>query len=283
MLFRYAPTPSGFLHIGNAVNFVLNYVLARQLGAKLLLRIDDLDADRKRPEYIEDVFRTIDFLGLVYDIGPSGPDDFELHWSQRHRLDLYQETLQQLRETGRLFACKLSRKQLQAHTNRYPPECRLQGLSLDGPAVAWRVMVDEVGGETAGITDFVVRRRDGVPAYQVASLTDDVHFGVTHLIRGGDLRPSTAMQRYLAQLLDHRYLAFLTLKVWHHPLILDTDGQKLSKSTGSTSLRAMQEQGLKPDQVYRQVGRLLGLPPEYSSSLNDLVFFSSSLTKSIFS
>lgn len=283
MLFRYAPTPSGFLHIGNGVNFVLNYVLASQLGAKLLLRIDDLDADRKRPEYVEDIFRAIDFLGLAYDIGPSGPDEFEQQWSQRYRLDMYQETLKELRDTGKLFACKLSRKQLQAYSNRYPPECRRQGLSLDDPGVAWRIIVDNVDDLPAGLTDFVVRRRDGVPAYQVASLTDDVYFGVTHLVRGDDLRPSTTMQQYLAKLLESRFSDFQAVKVWHHPLMLDADGQKLSKSAGSTSLRTMREQGLKPDQIYVLAGQLLGLPPEESSSLNDLVFFSSGLTKNIFS
>lgn len=270
MLFRYAPTPSGFLHIGNAVNFVLNYLLAKHLGGQILLRIDDLDTERKRPTYVDDVFRAIEFLGIPYDLGPTGPDDFERHWSQHHRIGLYEETLRELRKTGKLFACQLSRKQLLSYENRYPSECRQQGLSLDDPDVVWRVRVDSEKNTIAGFTDFVVRRRDGLPAYQIASLTDDVYFGITHLVRGEDLRQSTFMQQYLATLLDHKWSAFLSTITWHHPLIMGTDGQKLSKSAGSTSLRSMQEQRQGPELIYRLVGHLLGLPPEASSSLTDL-------------
>ena len=270
MLFRFAPTPSGFLHIGNAVNFVLNYLLAKHLGGQILLRIDDLDTERKRLMYVDDVFRAIEFLGVSYDLGPTGPDDFERHWSQHHRMDLYEETLGELRKTGKLFACQLSRKQLLSYGNRYPSEGRQQRLSLDDPEVVWRVMVDSQQNTLAGLTDFVVRRRDGLPAYQIASLTDDVYFGITHLVRGEDLRQSTLMQRYLATVLDHKWSSFLSASAWHHPLIVGADGQKLSKSTGSTSLRSMQEQCQGPESIYRLVGHLLGLPPEASSSLTDL-------------
>ncbi|OIN60806.1 glutamate--tRNA ligase family protein [Arsenicibacter rosenii] len=274
LLFRYAPTPSGYLHVGNGINFVLNYVLARQLNARILLRIDDLDADRKRPEYVRDVFDCIDYLGLTYDLGPAGPDDFEARWSQIHRRDLYEQQLQQLRTTGKIFASLLSRKQLQAHGNRYPTDCRLMGAALDRPETAWRISVDEAPlWRLDEETDFVVRRRDGVPAYQVASLTDDIFFGVTHLIRGEDLQLSTRMQAYLANLLlpaNEKMGAFLGAQVWHHPLIQDAGGRKLSKSAGSTALTSWRQAGIPPVMVYREAARVSGISPAGIQSLTDL-------------
>ncbi|WP_375445676.1 glutamate--tRNA ligase family protein [uncultured Fibrella sp.] len=269
MLFRIAPTPSGFLHLGNAVNFVLTWLAARGRGAPLLLRIDDLDADRKRPEYVDDVFRTLDFLGLDYDLGPASPDDFEAHWSQRHRIGRYVDTLEGLRASGTLYACGLSRRALQARGVTYPAEGRAQQRSLDEPDVAWRFRA-----EGDGSADFVVRRRDGLPAYQIASLTDDHEFGVTYLIRGRDLQESSDRQRQLASALG--WSDFLDAQVWHHPVLMGENGQKLSKSVGdgtvaNTSIRAMRDRGTGPDLVYGQVARLLNAPPEAAHRLTDLL------------
>lgn len=269
MLFRIAPTPSGYLHLGNAVNFVLTWLTARQRGAQLLLRIDDLDADRKRPEYVDDIFRTLDFLGLDYDLGPASPNDFEANWSQRHRLARYIDTLDQLRASGTLYACGISRRALQAHGVTYPTEGRAQQRSLDELDIAWRFRA-----EGDGSADFVVRRRDGLPAYQIASLTDDHDFDVTYLIRGQDLLESTDRQRQLASALG--LSDFLNAQVWHHPVLLDENGNKLSKSAGdggvaSTSIRALREQRIGPGLVYGQVARLLNAPPEAAHRLTDLL------------
>lgn len=274
MLTRIAPTPSGYLHLGNAVNFVLTWLAARQRGGQVWLRIDDLDADRKRPEYVADVFETLDFLGLDYEFGPSGPDDFERNWSQRHRLEQYEQTLEALVKTGAVYGCGLSRKQLTAYAGNDWAQVRTQNLPLDAPNVTWRFQA-----EGNGEYDFVVRRRDGLPAYQIASLTDDVGFGVTHLIRGQDLLGSTVMQRQLAGRLGQtavRWAAFLGTLVWHHPLLLDGDGQKLAKSAGSgevgpTSIRAMRLSGEGPQRVFRAVGTLLGAPAEAGQSLTNLL------------
>jgi glutamyl/glutaminyl-tRNA synthetase len=266
MLTRLAPTPSGFLHLGNAVNFVLAWLVARQAGGQILLRIDDLDADRKRPEYVADIFETLDWLGLDYDLGPTGPDDFEAHWSQRHRLGRYEETLRQLIDRKVVYACALSRKQLAEYGGTYPATGQLQFLPLNTPNVTWRFQTNEPGVtrtlDDDGVTvhDFVVRRRDGLPAYQIASLTDDVDFGVTHLVRGQDLLESTWMQRELAERL--RLKDFLGTLAWHHPLLLDAAGQKLSKSAGSgavgaASLQTMRAAGAGPERVFWAVGTLL--------------------------
>lgn len=269
MLFRYTPTPSGFLHLGNGVNFTLTYLLARSLSASILLRIDDLDTDRKRPDYVDDVFHSLDYLGLTYDKGPTGPDDFGRHWSQRHRMPLYEQTLNALVERGQVYATSFSRQQILAMGETANEQMRTQRLLLTTIDAAWRVRVntDQVL-DSQLINDFVVRQRSGVPAYQVASLTDDLHFGVTHLVRGDDLRESTAMQRYLAQLLGQE--SFAQIPAWHHPILTDAAGQKLSKSLGSTSLKVMREAGQAPTVVFDAVARLLGLPTEAGESLGAL-------------
>ncbi len=243
MVTRLAPTPSGFLHAGNVYNFLLNWLWAKALGGQVLLRIDDADAARKRPEYVEDIFRVLDWLGLHWDIGPSGPDDFEKHWTQLSRKELYVNILDELKGKGLVFACACSRKQL-GNEAPYPGTCTNKGLPLDLPDTAWRIQMDKkttihftdsaLGtvyiplAETTG--SFVVRKKDGIAAYQLTSLADDRHFGVTHIARGQDLLPSTAMQLYLDGLLDKKYLNACIF--WHHPLLQQTDGAKISKSAG---------------------------------------------------
>ncbi len=245
---RLAPTPSGFLHIGNALNFWLNWRCARsRLGGKVLLRIDDLDADRKRPEYVEDIFRTLDWLKIDWDEGPSGPDDFEKNWSQACRRDLYEDMLTRLRRDDALFACGKSRKELAAFGDNYPETFRRQNIAHDTPEVAWRVKTPP----GFAMHDFVVRRRDGVPAYQIASLADDVHFNITHIVRGEDLRASSAAQVFLAEKLG--LSGFLNTKIWHHPLLLDCLGNKLSKSAGASALREMQKREV--EQVLGEIAR----------------------------
>jgi glutamyl-tRNA synthetase len=238
-----APTPSGFLHIGNAFNFLLNWASAKSADARLLLRIDDLDADRKRAEYIDDIFASVQWLGLDFD----GPPIY-----QSEQVERYDEILARLRKSGLLFACKKSRRELAEHGGQYPKAFRAQGLSLDDPDVSWRIKTPE----GFPLPDFVVRRRDGIPAYQVASLADDLHFGTTHLIRGEDLADSTRAQMFLAEVLGET--AFLQVKCLHHPLFLENNGEKLSKSAGASSLKALREHEAPLSSVYRQMGQMLG-------------------------
>ena len=264
---RLAPTPSGFLHAGNALNFIFNWLTARCNKGALLLRIDDLDADRKRPEYVQDVFVSLQWLGIDWDTGPKSAPDFEQHWSQHLRLPLYAVQLEKLRATGLLFACRKSRSDLAPFQGKYPVEFRDQGLSLDDPDVAWRIQTPP----GFPMPDFVVRRRDGIPAYQVASLTDDVYFNITHAVRGVDLEASTAAQRFLAECLDE--YNFLKIKFLHHPLILDAAGEKLSKSAGSTSLLAMRAAGEDPVSVFRQAAQMLGIPGDEIKTFQNLLNF----------
>ncbi|MBP6825803.1 MAG: hypothetical protein KA165_04490 [Saprospiraceae bacterium] len=258
---RLAPTPSGYLHTGNALNFVLNWLAARLHGARILLRIDDLDADRKRPEYVQDIFETLERLGLDWDEGPRSPEDFERNWSQHRRLPLYFNVLERLQEKELLFACRKSRRDLAPFEGDYPPEFREQGLALSDADVAWRIKTPP----DFCMPDFIVRRRDGLPAYQIASLADDLHFGITHVIRGADLENSTDAQCFLAACVGED--KFLKIKVLHHPLITDEHGEKLSKSAGATSLKALREGGEGVERVFRQVADMLGLPDEANSAV----------------
>jgi len=246
---RLAPTPSGYLHLGNAVNFVLTQQLAQRLGAELWLRIDDLDQARLRPEYLEDIDQTIQWLF---------PESTE-QWTTRtvrqsERLGHYQEALAGMRAANLVFACTCSRRQVReaqaaanmpADVNTYPGTCRNLGLSLDAPDTVWR----SIHG------DIVVRQRNGSPSYQLASVVDDILLGMTHIMRGEDLLGSTEVQRVLAKAYAPLN-SFLEIEVTHHPLITDAEGGKLSKSDGAASLRALRANGLTRHEVFAKADAL---------------------------
>lgn len=270
---RLAPTPSGFLHQGNAYNFVLTWLLTRSLNGLLRLRIDDLDAPRVREEYLDDVFFTLEWLGLDWDEGPSDVAEHRAKFSQRLRLPHYQAQLQRLRQSSdQLFACRCSRKQIQAASpdGQYPGTCRDLRLDFDAPRHAWRLRTPQglciqwkdtgAGPQRvdlhAAMRDPVLRRKDGLPAYQIASLTDDLDHGINCIVRGIDLRDSTALQLHLADLLDEN--RFCQARFWHHPLLLDYAGQKLSKSAGSVSLKAWRENHADARPFYAWLSKQMG-------------------------
>ena len=129
---RLAPTPSGYLHLGNAFSFILTWLLVRRLGGKLHLRIDDLDAPRLNQDCLEDIFIQLEWLGLDYDTGPHGPEDHLRHFSQSLRLEEYMSALEEIRESGLLYACSCSRKQYlsKSKNGQYPGTCREKKLDL---------------------------------------------------------------------------------------------------------------------------------------------------------
>ncbi len=261
---RIAPTPSGYLHLGNVFSFVLTATFARQSGARIFLRIDDLDNARVRREYVEDIFDTLEFLKLPWDEGPRDYADYKSIYSQIHRMQLYEDALQQLRQQGRVFACECSRSKLLAHhpAGAYTGTCRNKGLSLDNPGYNWRIDTSDTMLPPS-MQYFVVRKRDGFPAYQLASLVDDMYYGVDLIIRGDDLRESTHAQIYLAGLLG--YDSFMSATFHHHPLLRDSVREKLSKSSGATSIQYLRKQGQTCRKIYRQVGELAGLRQSVSS------------------
>jgi glutamyl/glutaminyl-tRNA synthetase len=269
---RIAPTPSGYLHLGNVLSFALTAGLARQSGASILLRIDDLDRERVSGEYVEDIFETLNFLGIPWDEGPRNAGEFEQVWSQVHRLGMYREALERLRERGRVFACDCSRSKIlrESPEGVYPGTCREKGMSLDMEGCSWRVRTEGVGPGGAGLedegsgdaglpaemADFVVRKKDGYPAYQLTSVIDDLHFGVDLVVRGDDLLASTAAQRWLAGELG--FEEFRRIRFYHHLLLMESGDEKLSKSAGAASVRYLRRQGFKRAEIYSMILQRLG-------------------------
>lgn len=269
---RIAPTPSGYLHLGNVLSFSITAALAKKTGAKILLRIDDLDRARVNKEYIQDIFDTLNFLGIPWDEGPRNLVEYENEYSQLHRIDLYKKALEELKQSWAVFACTCSRSQIRLNNQNdvYPGTCRDKNLPLDTKDASWRLKTAGAGEISvksltgtiqadlpAQMQDFIVRKKDGYPAYQLTSVVDDLYFGVDLIVRGEDLRPSTLAQLYLSSVLH--YGAFQKNTFFHHALLSEHGGKKLSKSAGDTSIKYLREQGKKPEDIYRAIGSLLGI------------------------
>ena len=263
---RIAPTPSGFLHVGNAVNFLITSWLVREHGGKLLLRIDDMDAPRMRTEYVDDIFRSLDWLGIEIDDGPSGTTDFVDNFSMRHKTDYYRAELDLLIQGDTAtYACTCSRKTIAAHSNtgRYPGFCLDSAHSLQTHDSALRIHVPTgtrvaVGGQSIPLDetlgDFAVWRKAGLPAYQLASVVEDRDAGVNLVVRGSDLLESSAAQLFLAPGLGAKTLAEATFV--HHELLTSATGKKLSKSRGAYSLRSIADTPGSKDRVFDQARRV---------------------------
>lgn len=275
---RIAPTPSGYLHAGNALNFLLVDALAKKSGANVLLRIDDQDRERYRAVYAQDVFDTLRFLHIQWNDGPKDTVDFEERWSQQRRIKLYEEALQTLRANNAVFACTCSRTQAVVGC-----KCREKALSLDLSNAAWRLVTNDesiaVKNIYGAITNsplpdemknFIVKKKDGLPAYQLSSLVDDLHFGIDLIIRGEDLWPSTLAQLYLAKQLGES--RFAGVAFFHHPL-LKNGGEKLSKSAGAASVKHWRESGKTLAEFLQYLGALLHTPVPVTSAEDLLAFF----------
>ena len=253
---RFAPSPSGRIHLGNILCCLLAWLSARQKGGRVILRIEDLDIARCPRRYGEQMCRDIQWLGLDWDEGPviggpSGP------YEQSRRTALYQAALRRLEAQGLVYPCFCSRAQLHAasapHTSDgnviYPGTCRdltpaqiAEKRRVKAPAYRLRVP-DEVitfrdgcmGLHSENLLrdcgDFYLRRADGVFAYQLAVVVDDARMGVTEVVRGADLLSSTARQLYL-----YRLLGLTAPRFAHCPLLLAPDGRRLSKRDGDQSL-----------------------------------------------
>lgn len=237
---RFAPTPSGYLHFGSLVAALASYLDARAAGGRWLLRMEDLDPPREVPGAQDAILRTLETYGFEWD----GPVERQ---SDRH--GAYAAAVADLLASGLAYPCSCSRKQLEGHSI-YPGTCRDAARPLADAAIRLRVpdaeyrFVDRVQGAYAQnlareVGDFIIRRRDGLYAYQLAVVLDDGWQGVTDIVRGADLLDSTPRQLYLQQLLGlprPRYL--------HIPLLLQPDGHKLGKSYRSPPLPADQAPAL---------------------------------------
>jgi glutamyl/glutaminyl-tRNA synthetase len=247
---RLAPTPSGFLHYGNLFNFVLTWKLVRQSGGVLKLRIDDLDLGRVREDYVEDIFSTLNWLGFDWDEGPKDSDEFRTKFSQTLRTEEYREFLKKF--PG--YACECSRQQVRARTEKfYDGKCRTKKLPLIKDHTQWRHLSD------IPEHDVVLWQKTDLPAYHLVSLYEDLADGISHIVRGDDLRESTAAQLRLAKNLGQQGEAFININFIHHPLLL-SEGEKLSKSAGAYALSNERRMGKSASEVYEKLSRFFHKP-----------------------
>lgn len=272
---RYAPSPTGTTHLGNASTALLAWLSVRASGGAFVLRMEDLDRARVVPGSAEGILSDLRWLGLDWEEGPDvgGP---HRPYAQSERVPHYDAAFEKLRASGLVYPCFCSRKDIQSAASapqapgdevRYPGTCR--DLDADdalrriasGRAHAFRFRVeptevpaftDRVRGrfeaEPGSIGDFVVRRADGVAAYQLAVVADDIAMEIDEVVRGADLLSSTVRQLLLYRAFDAPPPSFA-----HVPLILGDDGVRLSKRHQGVTLHEMREAGQIPEQI---VGRL---------------------------
>ena len=259
---RFAPSPTGDLHFGSLVSAVGSYLEARRAGGSWLIRIEDIDPPREVAGSAERIIDDLQKLGLY----PDGPVLY-----QSKRLDAYQAAVDKLLEKGLAYTCACSRKDL-SESGKYMGTCR-NGMPPGKPPRSIRLRVDagvctfsdklqgevsESPAETTG--DFVIRRADGLFAYQLAVVVDDQFQGITQVVRGADLLDSTNRQIYL-----QKTLGFVTPEYMHLPIVVSADGKKLSKRL-QTDPVARQE----PASAVAQALRFLGHNPPTGLTLNAL-------------
>jgi glutamyl/glutaminyl-tRNA synthetase len=239
MVARIAPTPSGFLHAGNRYNFEVTSSLAQEHHIPLALRIDDVDAARYKSIYADDIFRVLRDLQIEWTIGPRNTPDFEDNWAQRKKTAYYRAELALLHHSQvETYACRCSRASINGvPSGGCPGQCRAAQYELVAHESALRVHVPigttiTINGRDVHLDkelgDFVIWRRDDLPAYQLVSVIEDRDLGTTHIVRGEDLLTSTAAQIFLAPRLNADNV--VTAQYVHHPLLTDGSGAKLSKS-----------------------------------------------------
>jgi glutamyl-tRNA synthetase len=275
---RFAPSPTGYLHVGGARTALFNWLYARNVKGTLILRIEDTDFERSTSEMVDGILQGLTWLGITWDEGP---------FYQSQRMDLYTAAAQRLVENGHGYYCFCTKEQLEAgrasaaaegRTPMYPETCR----KIDpaeaamrkerGEPAAVRFKVPEHGSTSFDdavfgkvefaneeLEDFVLLRSDGVPTYHLSVVTDDIDMRMTHIIRGADHLSNTPKQKLLYEALGAKPPVFA-----HVPLILGPDKTRLSKRHGATSVMAYRDEGIVPE-AFRNFLALLGWTPEDSS------------------
>lgn len=262
---RFAPSPSGELHVGNLRTAILAWLFARSTGRSFLLRVEDLDRARSGAEALQ--LRDLAAVGLTWDGEPV---------RQTARASLYDAAIDRLRTAGLTYECFCTRREIQeapsaphAPQGAYPGTCRnLEPAELEfkrssrPAAIRLRAAVREFtvqdvlhGTYTGVVDDFVLRRNDGVTAYNLAVVVDDAAQGIDQVVRGDDLLPSTPRQAYLASLLDIPAPEYA-----HVPLVVNSDGARLAKRDGAVTLGDLAATGVTVEAVRDRLLESLGLP-----------------------
>ncbi|HTZ89014.1 MAG TPA: glutamate--tRNA ligase, partial [Alloacidobacterium sp.] len=291
---RFAPSPTGYLHVGGARTALFNWLFARHFGGTMILRIEDTDFERSSEEMVEGILVGMRWLGLEWDEGP---------FYQSHRLDLYRATAEKLIASGHAYYCFCTKAELEARRAEaaaagrppmYDRRCRsidratAAARKASGEAAAVRFAVPD-GGATSfddavfgrvefansEIEDFVLLRSDGIPTYHLSVVADDIDMRLTHIIRGADHISNTPKQVLQYQALGAALPIFA-----HVPLILGPDKTRLSKRHGATSVIAYKEMGIVPE-AFRNFLALLGWTP--GAEYKDREIFSSDELTRLFS
>lgn len=282
---RYAPSPTGDLHVGNARTALAAWLAARAAGGAFVMRIEDLDPPRVVAGAEERTLDDLRWLGLDWDEGP-GMIGAHSPYRQSERSRLYIQALRSLEAAGRLYSCTCSRAELRGLLSAphgpgtegppYPGTCRDKGIPIEIdvdaesrvrlPALRFRVepnenvtFEDAVFGETmqnvaTEVGDFIVRRSDGLFTYQLAATVDDAAMGITQVVRGADLLHSTPRQILLL-----RVLKAAVPDYGHIPLVLSRSGERLAKRTRPMAVRDLREAGVDPERIVGAMAHTLGL------------------------
>ena len=281
---RFAPSPTGYIHVGNLRTALMNYLIARKAGGTFILRIDDTDQERSKQEYIDGIQQDLEWLGLTWD---------RIEY-QSKRLDRYAEAADRLRELGRFYEAfetptELDLKRKKQLNMGKPPVYDRAALSLSdaekealraerGNGV-WRFKLDhqriewtdgilgDISIDAASVSDPVLIRGDGQVLYTIASVVDDTEMGVTNVVRGSDHVTNTATQIQIIEALGGTVPAFA-----HHSLLTGPQGEALSKRLGVLSLRDLRDQGVQPMALLSLMARLGSSDPvEMRGSVDELV------------
>ncbi|MCH2249258.1 MAG: glutamate--tRNA ligase [Cognatishimia sp.] len=280
---RFAPSPTGYIHVGNLRTALMNYLIARKAGGTFILRIDDTDPERSKQEYVDAIQQDLEWLGLTWD-------KIE---HQSARLDRYDAAADKLREMGRFYECfetptELDLKRKKQLNMGKPPVYDRGALALSDDEKAalraergnghWRFKLDqerinwvdgvlgEISIDAASVSDPVLIRGDGQYLYTLASVVDDTEMGVTHVVRGSDHVTNTATQIQMIEALGGTVPTFA-----HHSLLTGPQGESLSKRLGTLSLRDLREGGVEPEALLSLMARLgSSQPVELRASLDEI-------------
>jgi len=281
---RFAPSPTGYLHVGNLRTALMNWLIARKAGGSFILRLDDTDQERSKPEYADGIMQDLEWLGLTWD---------RLE-RQSLRFGRYREAADGLRAAGRFYECfetpvELDLKRKKLLNMHRPPvydraalrltEADRAALRAEGRQGYWRFLLDQnriewtdgilgpISIDAASVSDPVLIRADGQILYTFASSVDDIDMGVTSIVRGADHVTNTATQIQIMQAMGGTPPAFA-----HHSLLTGPQGEALSKRLGTLSLRDLRAQGVEPMALLSLMARLgSSRPVELASSLQDLI------------
>lgn len=281
---RFAPSPTGFIHIGNLRTALFNWLIARKTGGQFILRIDDTDPERSKEEYVDAIKQDLEWLGLTWDRVER----------QSHRLDRYSEVAGKLRELGRFYEAwetpvELDLKRKKQLNMGKPPVYDRAALALSAEQIAalraqrgqgvWRFKLDheriewsdgilgDISIDAASVSDPVLIRQDGQVLYTFASVVDDTDMGVTHIVRGSDHVTNTATQIQIIESLGANVPSFA-----HHSLLTGPQGEALSKRLGTLALRDLRAQGVEPMAILSLMARLGSADPiELRTSHDELI------------